>query len=81
MGKICVDGTTCQCPPKPPMREGTAWYHTDKRRCDKWETDHGGHVRAAEGRIRGGLRGLEVPFAAVKLCTENEPVVVRMGWC
>jgi hypothetical protein len=65
VGKICVDGTKCPCPPKPPLREGTACYHIDTRRRDKWERDHGGHALAMAGRIRGGLRGLERPTHGV----------------
>lgn len=80
MGKICVDGTRCPCPPKPPLREGTAWYHTDKRRREKWETDHGGHTRAPAQRVadmatRDG--SLAFRYASMVLHRPNMAALVR----
>lgn len=56
MGKICVDGTKCDCPPKPATREGQAFSaEWDRIRQEKWEREHAGHPGAAEARLWGCL--------------------------
>lgn len=56
MGKICVNGQTCECPPKPALSgdpfRSASW---EKMAQQKWELDHSGHTNAPEARLMGAL--------------------------
>lgn len=55
MGKICVDGTRCPCPPKPTM-SGDPFKSAEWERLEQewWEREHKGHLRAEEARKAAG---------------------------